>query len=98
MRPPSPKSHDGGSSPADCSMHTSTWPIGEDALAFLEINLADFRNHHLVRTARDEVHLDAVLLTTIECAVLVSTDWKIGAELAVEPLQNVQVESGSDAS
>ena len=51
-----------------------------------------------MRTARDEVHLDAVLLTTIECAVLVITDWKIGAELAVEPLQNVQVESGSDAS
>src|SRR3954470_4238710 len=53
--------------------------LGSDTLALLEAGLANLWNHNLERLACDKMHLDAVLATTIECAVLEFAEWKIRA-------------------
>src|SRR2546423_2377252 len=68
-----------------------------NALTLLERDLADLRNHHLMRSLGDQVHFHPVVLRTIECAVLVLGDRKISAELPVQPLQDIEIESCGDA-
>src|SRR2546423_365561 len=71
--------------------------LGTNALAFLERDLADLRYHHLMRTLGNQMHFHPVVLTTIECAMLVSGGRKIGAELPIQALQDVEIECSGHA-
>src|SRR5205085_1922228 len=125
MRVLSGRVHEGGSSPAGCSVQPSRFArrertsavdgfspriarAGKDvleyrtivlvaqlranALALLERDFADLWYHHLVCALGNQVHFHPVVLTTIECAVVVLGDRKISAELPVQPPQDVEIE------
>lgn len=67
-----------------------------DALAFVEVKALAAQTH-LLRTAADQVHLDALQRGLVVRGVLPRGQVEIGAELAVGARQQVQVEGGRHA-
>src|SRR5690606_38669821 len=69
--------------------------LGDDELAAPERDASPGNRDDLVREAH-QPHLDAALVLVVHGLVTERADVEIGAELAVQPVQHVQVELGRD--